>query len=406
MGAGTHTDMNNNVVIGAYAGDGWGNVANADNVIIGHAAGSGAMTAASAGTVAIGKSALNALTEGIGNTAVGKNALLVCAASDYNTAVGQDALAGVNGTGDGYNVAVGYRAGISITDGKYNTAIGTNALYNEDQGDGCTAVGSAALYTQNGGDAVLGNTGVGQNAGYYNNTGTNGTFVGHLAGQGTTETAHSNNTAVGKSSLYAVTTGPNNTAIGIEAGNSITSGDSNTSIGAGSDCAATVDNQIAIGNGAVTDAANRGRWGNSSVSQNNIQTDWTVDSDRRIKKDIEDSDIGLSFVNSLKPRKFKKIHPSEYDAELLEKRYKKGGYLYDDDKDEVIKDEFDEERVWDGLIAQEVKESMDNLGVEFSGWGEESNGKQGITYSTLVTPLIKAVQELSAKVEELEAKLK
>ena len=55
-----------------------------------------------------------------------------------------------------------------------------------------------------------------------------------------------------------------------------------------------------------------------------------------------------------------------------------------------------------GLIAQEVKESMDELGVEFSGWNESSNSKQGIQYATLVMPLIKAVQELSAEVEKLK----
>ena len=44
---------------------------------------------------------------------------------------------------------------------------------------------------------------------------------------------------------------------------------------------------------------------------------------------------------------------------------------------------------------------MDSLGVSFSGWNEESNGKQGVTYSTLVMPLIKAIQELSEKVNKL-----
>ena len=35
----------------------------------------------------------------------------------------------------------------------------------------------------------------------------------------------------------------------------------------------------------------------------------------------------------------------------------------------------------------------------------EKNSKENITYSTLTIPLIKAVQELSKKVEELEAKI-
>mgnify|MGYP003629721507 FL=1 len=196
---------------------------------------------------------------------------------------------------------------------------------------------------------------------------------------------------------YPLIEGNTNTAL-----DAITTGDYNVCVGHGTDGSITAGNQIAIGTGAVCDGANKGRWGNSSVGTNNIQTDWTVDSDIRIKKNIEDSDIGLSFINALKARKYNKKHPSEYDAEILEARYKQGGTNYDDNKDEIIKDEFDDNKVWNGLVAQEVKTVMDDLDVEFSGWSEDTKGKQGIQYSTLVVPLIKAVQELSAKVKALE----
>jgi hypothetical protein len=213
------------------------------------------------------------------------------------------------------------------------------------------------------------------------------------------------NTGVGHQALSAITTGVDNVAVGRAAGDTITSGATSTIIGEESDGAATAGNQIAVGYGAVASGSNVAIWGNASIGTNNITVDWTVTSDRRIKKDIEDSDIGLSFVNSLKPRKFKKKHPSEWDSEILEERYKSGGGNYDDEKDEVIKDEFDEDKVWNGLIAQEVKESMDELDVEFSGWSEAPNSKQSIQYSTLVMPLIKAVQELSAEVESLKEQL-
>jgi len=52
------------------------------------------------------------------------------------------------------------------------------------------------------------------------------------------------------------------------------------------------------------------------------------------------------------------------------------------------------------LIAQEVKSVIDSTGESFSGWSENYKGKQGIQYSTMVVPLIKAVQELSTKVDE------
>ena len=63
-------------------------------------------------------------------------------------------------------------------------------------------------------------------------------------------------------------------------------------------------------------------------------------------------------------------------------------------------------KTWDGLIAQEVKQVMDDMDVEFSGWSEGINTKQTLAYGKLVMPLIKAVQELTAKVEALEKELK
>ena len=61
-----------------------------------------------------------------------------------------------------------------------------------------------------------------------------------------------------------------------------------------------------------------------------------------------------------------------------------------------------------GLIAQEVKESLEKYNItDFGGWDkEESSGIQAVSQEMFVHPLIKAVQELSAKVEELENKLK
>ena len=264
------------------------------------------------------------------------------------------------------------------------------------------------------------NTVFGYNAGLSAHaSGQENTFIGYLCADATCTATTDGNTGVGANALAVLTSANGNTAVGVNAGLALTDGSQNTFIGGGagdagvgadgnvcigygSDCGANVDNQIAVGYTTVTDGANRGRWGNASIGTNNIQTDWSIDSDIRIKKDIENSDIGLSFINALKTRKYKKKHPSEYDAEILEARYKQGGANYDDDKDEIIKDEFDDNKVLNGLIAQEVKAVMDDLGVVFSGWSEDTKGQQSIQYSTLVVPLIKAVQELSAKVTALE----
>ena len=134
----------------------------------------------------------------------------------------------------------------------------------------------------------------------------------------------------------------------------------------------------------------------------NIQIDWTVDSDTRIKDNIADTSLGLSFINALRPVTFTKKHPADWDSAILEERYKSGGSQFDDDANEVIRDEFDSTTVYDGLIAQEVKTAMESVGVNFSGWSQDTKGKQGVQYGALVVPLIKAVQELTARIEELE----
>ena len=66
----------------------------------------------------------------------------------------------------------------------------------------------------------------------------------------------------------------------------------------------------------------------------------------------------------------------------------------------------DTDVVMHGFIAQEVKSSLDKVGVDtFSGWSVKEDGMQHVSREMFVVPLIKAVQELSAEVKELKAKL-
>ena len=61
------------------------------------------------------------------------------------------------------------------------------------------------------------------------------------------------------------------------------------------------------------------------------------------------------------------------------------------------------DRVMEGMVAQEVKAVCDELGVAFSGWTESDlSTRQRLQYERFVMPLIKSVQELSAKVKALE----
>jgi hypothetical protein len=286
-------------------------------------------------------------------------------AANSNTAIGYNMFRALT-TGDS-NHGMGHGAMFALTSGQYNIAIGTNALDGETNGSKNVAIGHNSLTSSN------------------------------RAG----EDADGANVAIGYAAGAAVTTGRYNTYLGHLAGDNATSGDKNVCIGYATDIDADADNQIAIGNGTSTDATNKGRWGNASISTNNIQTDWTVDSDNRIKDNITNSTLGLTFINALRPKTFTKVHPADYPEAILEARYKTGGGNFDDDTNQIIRDTFDTTKVWNGLVAQDVKATMDSLGVDFSGWSEEINGKQGISYSSLIMPLIKAVQELSARIDSL-----
>lgn len=100
-----------------------------------------------------------------------------------------------------------------------------------------------------------------------------------------------------------------------------------------------------------------------------------VSSDRRLKSEITDSALGLDFINDLRPVSYK-----------------------------LLSDE--ENRVHYGLIAQEVKEAVDNSGVsDFGGWCENPGSTQSLAYDEFTAPVIKAIQELSAEVAALKAQL-
>ena len=55
-----------------------------------------------------------------------------------------------------------------------------------------------------------------------------------------------------------------------------------------------------------------------------------------------------------------------------------------------------------GLIAQEIRDILDRE-EEFAGYDyDEETDEYNLGYAEFIAPLIKAVQELSARVEELE----
>jgi len=134
-------------------------------------------------------------------------------------------------------------------------------------------------------------------------------------------------------------------------------------------------------------------------------------SDKNAKTEIEDTSLGLNFINLLQPKQYKMKQSGRWtDGELVDMVDENGHVVIDSDGKtiKVIKQGSQQpipgQRFHQGLIAQEVKAVLDQLGIDSAMWINGENNIQGLRYEELIAPLIKAVQELSAKVVALETK--
>ena len=305
-----------------------------------------------AGTIGIGFDALNDLTSGTGNIALGYNAMAKQTDGTYNIAIGYGAMDAM-ATGEDNNIAIGYNAmGAAVNAATVgNVSIGNLTLSSV----AGTKIDSAVV--------------VGHNAGVNIVSGDNQVIVGPSAGA-------------------TLTNGYNNTLLGKGADSSASGGIGQIAIGKSVSC--TGDNIATLGIGANT----------ASIGLDGSDTTWAAaSSDERYKENIESSSAGLSFIEDLRPVTYNWKKAKDVQEELP--LYKEGS------EEPVLGHEYGE--TLHGFIAQEVKEAIDkhsDIKEGFKMWKLKDDGIQTVADGNLMPIMVKAIQELSAKVEELEAKLK
>jgi hypothetical protein len=174
------------------------------------------------------------------------------------------------------------------------------------------------------------------------------TVVGFTAGR---EILNSCNTVLGSCAMSTLGyTGTNNTVIGFNA----------------QPAASNSSNSVTLGNSSVT-------------AIRAAVTTITSLSDARDKTDITALPVGLDFVNSLNPVKFtwQMREPNE------------------------VKDGTSEA----GFIAQDLQAAQETAGADYLGLIYDADpDKLEASAGKLIPVLVKAIQELSVKVAELEAK--
>lgn len=332
-----------------------------------------------------------------------------------NTAVGRNSM-GWTVTPE-FCVAMGYNALEKGLNAKNTTSIGINSLYNTIRVNDTTAVGG---YTQSNTsstnkDTVLGTSAmrdlphsansvaigfqslIGSNMKRDNPTVDRTVAVGRFTLANATGSINRNtaigdsalrynkgedNTAVGEQALRN-NNGDYNTAIGKNAGGFMENSSNATAIGYNSLNTTDVSgftNITGVGQNSTVTGSNQLMLGNSETTPyawNALQ----LRSDKRDKSDIKPISFGLDFINRLNPVLYK------WDI----RNGNKG------------------KRNHSGLIAQELKEVMEDMGIDFGVYQDHkvNGGSDVLTvgYEELIAPLIKSVQDLSKEVEELKKEL-
>ena len=344
--------------------------------------GRGNNASSAATNTAIGYQSLNAVTSGVNNTCYGYNSGVALTTQSQSTIIGSGASTTATGSN---NVAVGFssRAGSSSV-----------------------SVGSAAYCTES-------SVSVGSSCGRAAMSGPYNVLMGFTCGNAIT--SGNGNVCVGSNNGFNITSGTNNTLIGISAGSTQTTQSNNTVCGYFSDVGAYSNSAIFGANiSSVVNGSNQVQIGNSATTVYTYATA-TRASDARDKAEIRDTQFGLDFISKLRPRDYKFDYREEYQ-ELKQIKDESGNIIGTEFVEYPRDGSKKRNRYHCGLIAQELKETMDELNTDFAGYIDFQYNDPGLNvgefnrltvkYDELICPLIKAIQELKLKNEQLEERIK
>lgn len=304
---------------------------------------------------------------------------------DFNIAIGNGAGYVIDATSVG-NLFIGYQTCSQMTSGIGNVFLGYNTGSQITGTTDCTIIGHNA-----GLDLVdkLENTFIGSNSSIGVNSEGN-TSLGSMSQAGPNKiqfpVAEGHCTAVGYGALAnhsrccafgysSDAEADDSMALGIAA-----TANFERAVAVGYHALAQHTDSVAIGSNAQTQGNGQLLFaaGNPAVYTYIVPGDNAlhIPSDERDKRDIEPLSYGLAFIESVTPISF---------------RYNSG-----------------EPKTHIGFGAQTTKRAMDALGITsdmFPGYTELESGKLSMAPGEFVPVLVRAVQELSERVRELEAKM-
>lgn len=227
-----------------------------------------------------------------------------------------------------------------------------------------------------GANNITSNTVVGLLAGESNTTGNNNTSIG--ASASTNTKSGQLNTAIGSQAMLNNDGGSSCVAVGVNALSNQVSLTNNTAIGVGALSSNTLYNNVAgFGQGCQANGSDQIVLGNTSINslRCNVQTITSL-SDERDKTDIVEITEGLEFVNKLNPVTFTWNQRDEGRVGIKSA----------------------------GFIAQDLLELQNDslIGENLDLVSDTDPLKLEARYNNLLPVLVKAIQELTARINVLE----
>lgn len=292
-----------------------------------------------------------------------------------------------------FNTYYGGGAFASNITGNHNAAFGNFALGLNTTGNYNTAVGSSALYKSN----ATSNVAVGRMAAFNTTTGGWNTAIGANAMQN--NTTGFSNAVVGSGAMDNNTIGFANVAIGNDAMDNNVDGYWNTAVGhsAGPAFGSTnLYNATAIGYYALNTGNAQVRIGNEFVTDIGGHVSWSTLSDGRFKREIKEDIAGLDFINKLRPVSY-----------IVDEAALASSLRIPDSVKTQLQGGRKQQLRQTGFVAQEVEAIIKKGNYSFNAVKAPQNDMDhySIRYAEFVVPLVKAVQELTAKLDVQEKEI-
>jgi len=442
----TTTTQNGNVFVGSEAGEN-ATTGNGGNVYIGNRAARASTTSAKAVaigelalyqatvadyTVAIGNQAGNNVSTGTNNVFIGdragsnittgSNNICIGKLSDASSATATKELTIGAASGDGEiekvripgigsfeikgdssslyigggtnagaqgNTSVGHSAANSLTTGYYNTIYGNEAGKGITTGYQNVAIGYGVMSDEDAAGSYA-NVAIGQNAFKYGQGYQNvAVGWGAMRGASSQDVDVKRNVAVGYKAAYSLNEndGDENTCVGYQAGMNLTSGQNNVLIGNDAGTSNAPGGNITTGN-------NRLVLGDLNIGFFYCADTSISSSDSRDKTDVTSFNIGLNWIEALRPVTYRWDRRVWYGTDEMPFGTPDGSKKRPD--------------LHIGFLAQEALEvekangygsnNEDSLICDLT----EDGMSYGLKYERLVPILVNAIKELSTRVKTLE----